>query len=373
VFVAERVPDRAQLHADENEEQPVDEEDDHVPERARLQAGDRVFDRRLPPTDVEAGDDDRKDAGRADPLGKQVGRERRQQTDDDDDAGVVGPRPGGGRRPADRQPDDQRTGDRDAERRADLPGNERSGRGGDDRQPKGRQGDGVVDEAFPFQNRLRPARKRRLLGDRDDRGRVGVRDDRAEDERRRPGEAGEAVGRRRHADRRHQDQSDRQRQNRAEVGDEIAPGSEKRRHENQGRNEQEKDDVRRELNLRHARHETERRPAEDEDDRIRQRDPVGDRHQRGDRHQQREDELDFNHRVPARRRRRPAAARPRRADRGAAVRQSSGVRFATISARRGSRNGGSTTVSPSVASSSSTANPGPSVAISNRTPFGSRK
>ena len=53
--------------------------------------------------------------------------------------------------------------------------------------------------------------------------------------------------------------------------------------------------------------------------------------------------------------------------------QSIGFRFATISVRRGSRKGGSTTFSPSVAISSSTPKPGPSVAISKSTPFGSRK
>ena len=46
---------------------------------------------------------------------------------------------------------------------------------------------------------------------------------------------------------------------------------------------------------------------------------------------------------------------------------------ASISARRGSRNGGSASFSPSVAIGSSVAKPGPSVAISNRMPLGSRK
>src|SRR5688500_12811931 len=53
--------------------------------------------------------------------------------------------------------------------------------------------------------------------------------------------------------------------------------------------------------------------------------------------------------------------------------QSMGLRLATISVRCGSRNGGSTIFSPRVSASSSTPNPGPSVAISNSTPFGSRK
>ena len=52
--------------------------------------------------------------------------------------------------------------------------------------------------------------------------------------------------------------------------------------------------------------------------------------------------------------------------------QSMAFRLATICRRCDSRKGGSTTVSPSVASSSSTPKPGPSLAISNSTPFGSR-
>ena len=47
---------------------------------------------------------------------------------------------------------------------------------------------------------------------------------------------------------------------------------------------------------------------------------------------------------------------------------------ARLDLRRGaSRNGGSESFSPSVSSGSSAAKPGPSVAISNRMPFGSRK
>jgi|GEM_PF-1534205 len=52
---------------------------------------------------------------------------------------------------------------------------------------------------------------------------------------------------------------------------------------------------------------------------------------------------------------------------------SSGSSLATISARRGSRNGGRASFSPRLASSSSTAKPGSSEAISKRMPFGSRK
>lgn len=50
-----------------------------------------------------------------------------------------------------------------------------------------------------------------------------------------------------------------------------------------------------------------------------------------------------------------------------------GFNPASICARRGSRNGGNASFWPSVSIGSSVANPGPSVAISNRMPLGSRK
>jgi hypothetical protein len=51
----------------------------------------------------------------------------------------------------------------------------------------------------------------------------------------------------------------------------------------------------------------------------------------------------------------------------------SGLRFASISTRLASRNGGRASLVPSLEASSSTANPGPSVANSKRISFGSRK
>ena len=54
-------------------------------------------------------------------------------------------------------------------------------------------------------------------------------------------------------------------------------------------------------------------------------------------------------------------------------RYQTGFRPASISLRWLSRNGGSASFSPSLSIGSSAAKPGPSVAISNRMPFGSRK
>ncbi len=60
-------------------------------------------------------------------------------------------------------------------------------------------------------------------------------------------------------------------------------------------------------------------------------------------------------------------------DDGRRTSHSSGFNPASICARRGSRNGGKASFSPSFSIGSSLAKPGPSVAISNRMPFGSRK
>jgi hypothetical protein len=63
-----------------------------------------------------------------------------------------------------------------------------------------------------------------------------------------------------------------------------------------------------------------------------------------------------------------------RHDRRASVRVSgSGVSTPARRSRKCSYAGGRASLSPRVSSGSSTANPGPSVAISNRTPLGSRK
>lgn len=61
------------------------------------------------------------------------------------------------------------------------------------------------------------------------------------------------------------------------------------------------------------------------------------------------------------------------AERTRAGPQSNGFNPASISRRRPSRNGGNASLSPRRSSGSSAVNPGSSVAISNRIPFGSRK
>ena len=78
------------------------------------------------------------------------------------------------------------------------------------------------------------------------------------------------------------------------------------------------------------------------------------------------DGLDERHRSLSRRSRRRTGVTD-------AAYRSSGFSPASMAARRCSRNGGSARVSPKDSSGSSVAKPGPSVAISNRTPPGSRK
>ena len=70
---------------------------------------------------------------------------------------------------------------------------------------------------------------------------------------------------------------------------------------------------------------------------------------------------------------RPSRHSARTAAPGKRRRQSIGTRPRSIASRRSSRNGGSDSRCPSVSNGSSTAKPGPSVAISNRLPPGSRK
>jgi len=73
------------------------------------------------------------------------------------------------------------------------------------------------------------------------------------------------------------------------------------------------------------------------------------------------------------RQQRNAEQRPEYYRREARRSRQSGRKPASICARRGSKNGGKDRDSPKCAETSSVANPGPSVAISNKMPFGSRK
>ena len=86
-------------------------------------------------------------------------------------------------------------------------------------------------------------------------------------------------------------QADRQKRDRAQVGAEILPGGEDRRDIKEGRQEQEEHDLRVELDLRKDRHEAEDKPAEDEQDRVGDLDPVGECRERSHRDEQDEDRL----------------------------------------------------------------------------------
>ena len=117
-----------------------------------------------------------------------------------------------------------------------------------------------------------------------------------EDEGNRPREPYGPVGRRgNHADG-HQNEADRQKRDRAQVGAEISPGGQDRRDVKERRQEQEEHDLRVELYPRQSRHEAERQPAKDKQDRVRDADPVGEGREHGYRDEQDEDRLYLRHR-----------------------------------------------------------------------------
>ena len=91
------------------------------------------------------------------------------------------------------------------------------------------------------------------------------------------------------------DEADGQRADRAQVHAQAAQRREEGRDVEQRRQDEEEDEVRVDLDARHAGHESEQEPANHQEDRIGDAEPPRDRDQRGDRDQQRQDELGALH------------------------------------------------------------------------------
>ena len=125
------------------------------------------------------------------------------------------------------------------------------------------------------------------MGDLGGRERIRRRDDRTEDERRRPGEVRDhRVCDQRHATRRRRNQPDGEERDRPQIGAQVAQAGEEgcRVEERwQDRNEHE---VRRQLELRQARDEPQHEPSGDEKDRHGQSATRGDREHRRERGEQ---------------------------------------------------------------------------------------
>jgi hypothetical protein len=167
---------------------------------------------------------------------------------------------------------------------------------GGDRDLVDDEGAGVVDQALALEDVDGAPRHPESAQDRARGDRVGRRDDRPQREGRGPGQVEDRVGQPADYGGGRQDQADRHQRDHPQVFAQRRQVGEEGVGVQQRRQEQEQDEVRVEVDLGDARDHPEDEPAEDEDDRVGHRAPVGDRVQQRDRDQQRRDEdLDLAH------------------------------------------------------------------------------
>jgi hypothetical protein len=128
-----------------------------------------------------------------------------------------------------------------------------------------------------FEDRYYPARDAETLGDSCCRDRIGGGDDGAQYEGCRPGKTCSPTGHRSHDTGRRQHEADGEQSYWPQVGPEITPGGEDRRDVEQRGQEEQKHHFRLELDPREARRETQDQPAQDQQDRVWNPYPDGER------------------------------------------------------------------------------------------------
>ena len=265
----EAVEDDRELQADEHEEQRVGDEDEDLPDRGAREARLHLKDARGVPAEIEAGahrGEDARDAGR---LSRQVGEVAREQRDRDRRRRARDPADRLRHQVADDETDDDPRDDPDHEARAGLEEAERPGEHGRDRELVGDERGRVVDEALPLDDRHDAPRDAHLPRDRCRRERIGRRQDRAEDERRGPGQADDVVRDDGDGARSGEDQPEREQRDRPEVAAQLVRRAEERGREEERRQERDEHELRRELELGHAREQREPEATDDEEDRVR--------------------------------------------------------------------------------------------------------
>ena len=208
--LADAVEHALELQAEQDEQRRVQAEDERLPERDRAQAGVGVEHLVRMPTEPDAGDHCRQHAGGADLLRPDVGAVGEQDRQEDRQRDVAQAPLQALSDPADGEPD----GD-PARRRADeLPQRvvqrERRRAGRADGDPVGHQRRRVVEHRLRLDRDLDPLGHAEAAERRRRRDRVGRAEDRAEDERLRPGQPERRV--RDDGDRAHRHEHERERQ-----------------------------------------------------------------------------------------------------------------------------------------------------------------
>ena len=249
---AEPVDDRRQLQADQDEQRRVEQEGEDRPQRVALHPALRRGDLGSAEAEVDAAGDHRQHARDAELVGRDERPVGAEQRDRQLGVDVVDALAHLGDHPADGEPDRDPAGHVAEELEHGVPRRDALADRGRHRDLVGDQRGGVVEQALALEHVDHPPRRADPPHDRRRRRRVGRRDDRAEDEGHRPGQADQLVRDDRDRRRRRQHEPDRRQRDDPRVRAQGAQVGEEGRGVEQRRQEDEQDEFRVELDVRDA-------------------------------------------------------------------------------------------------------------------------
>ena len=274
-----------QLQPDEHEKNSVENEDDHLPNRHSLESHPSAQDAGRAPPVIDAGNDDREDAGDVQLFPAEVGHVRSKQREHGLHRRIVQTLLHLRRQPAHGEADSDAARGDEKKLHARLPERKAPGQHGGHRETERDERSGVVHQALAFEDDNDLAGHPQILGHRQCGHGVRRRNEGAEnktDGQRQSRQGMEEIGRRYH---RQQDQKDGERENRPKVCAEISPGSVDGRGIKERREKQIEDQFRIEMNRRKAGHQSESHAPDGEQNWIRNADFPGDDRKQRDSHE----------------------------------------------------------------------------------------
>lgn len=280
--------------ADQNENDAVQNEHRGFPHGARLEAGHGGHELTEVPAEVNPSGDAGEDGGDVKLLGDDPGKVGGQERHRDLAGAVEGHHEHQARETADAKSDEDSAQTGKDKLKQSLVPEKRPGDHRPDRRPVEDERRRIIDQAFALQNGHEPAWNAQVAGDGRRGHRIGRRNDRTDNYRRRPIHAGDDGMRQPgHHSRRGEDQPDGQQTDRTEIGTKVPPRCEIRRPPQDRRKEDEKDEAGMQLNARQVWHEPQHKPAQHQDNGIRQQQPGRQRRQREDDRQEHDDEFEL--------------------------------------------------------------------------------
>ena len=259
-----------QLEADQREQERVDEEDEDLPEGVAGQSRLDGRELRCVPAHVDADRDRGEHTRDTDRGGREVRQIAREEGDRDLRRRVVDTAADLAHHVPDGEADRDAADDIHDEMPRRVPERERAGNRRGDGGLIEDEGHPVVDETLSFENRCDAPRDVQATYDLGCRESVRRRDDRAEGERRGPGETVDHDVRDEcDTDRRHCDETDRKQCDRPQIRAQVTePGEERRRIEKRWQDRDEHE-IGRKLQARQPRRKAEQEPARDKEHRHR--------------------------------------------------------------------------------------------------------